>query len=163
MWIVSDAILTFFPAFMLECCLCKHCHSCMPHPLSCRAAQDFTDAGKKCATKGVLNEEVGLQCYMDLGLTLECSKIWNLDGIYDSKVCTTTCLGELQDPNNGPSPACELNDCLQCDEDKAGPIFSAFGARTRRRSGLLSEIIRPCQSIARISVYDPCAHADCCA
>ncbi|KAJ1406629.1 hypothetical protein B484DRAFT_319705, partial [Ochromonadaceae sp. CCMP2298] len=115
--------------------------------LSIYLAQDFTDAGKKCATKGVLNEEAGLQCYMDLGLTLECSKIWNLDGIYDSKVCTTTCLGELQDPNNGPSPACQLNDCLQCDEDKAGPIFSAFGARTRRRSGLLSEIIRPCQSI----------------
>lgn len=98
---------------------------------------------------------------MDIGLTEECAKIWNYDGIYDGQACTKTCLGEITAPNNGPAPACELNDCLQCDEDKAGPIFSAYAGRTRRRSGLLSEIVRSCDSIARINVYDTCSNPNC--
>ena len=114
-----------------------------------------------CATKGLLDEAAGLACYMDLGLTEECATIWNYDGIYDGQACTKTCLGHLSDPNNGPAPACTLNECLQCDEDKAGPIFSAYGGRTRRRSGLLSEIVRNCSSIARIDVYDPCENPSC--
>jgi hypothetical protein len=119
-------------------------------------AEDFTAAGKKCATRGVTNETDGLECYKDLGLTEECAKIWNYDGIYDSEVCLTACLGHIQSDNNGPPPTCDLNPCLQCDEDKAGPLFSAFAGRTRRRSGLQSEIIRPCDSIARIFHHIPC-------
>lgn len=122
--------------------------------------EDFTTAGKKCASKGLLDEAKGLACYMDIGLTLECAKIWNYDGIYDGKVCATTCMTTLNDPNNGPPPACALNPCLQCDEDKAGPIFTAFAGRTRRRSGLLSEIVRNCSSIANIS-HDPCSNPSC--
>ncbi len=93
---------------------------------------------------------------MDLGLTMECAKIWNYDGIYDGKVCGATCAGDVTAPNNGPAPACELNECLECDEEYAGPIFSSFGGRTRRRSGLQSEIIRPCDSVARIFQHVPC-------
>lgn len=95
---------------------------------------------------------------MDLGLTLECAKIWNYDGIYDGKICATACIGHLSDPNNGPAPSCQLNQCLQCDEDYAGPIFSSFGGRTRRRSGLLSEIIRSCSSITKITTHNPCPY-----
>lgn len=93
---------------------------------------------------------------MSLGLSFECAKIWNYDGIYDGKACATSCLGELTAPNNGPPPACALNPCLQCDEDLAGPIFTAFAGRTRRRSGLLSEIVRPCESIAKNLHHNPC-------
>ena len=58
--------------------------------------------------------------------------------------------------NNGPPPTCQLNDCLQCDEDKSGKIFQQYGGRTRRRSGLLSAIVRPCNSLiaATDRVYD---------
>jgi len=130
------------------------------HDLSIYLSSDFTEAGKKCATKGILNESAGLDCYMnDVGLTLECAKIWNYDGIYDGSVCTKTCLQDLNlmKPNNGPPPTCTLNPCLQCDEDEAGPIFSNFAGRTRRSSGLLSEIIRDCSSIAHIKhVPDDC-------
>lgn len=128
--------------------------------LSIYLIEDFTTAGKKCATKGLFDEAAGLQCYMDIGLTEECAKIWNYDGIYDGKACGVVCVKELDDPNNGPPPACELNDCLQCDEDKAGPIFSSFAGRTRRRSGLLSEIVRPCSSIANIT-HNPCVNSNC--
>ena len=56
---------------------------------------------------------------------------------------------------NGPAPKCELNDCLQCDEDKSGPIFQHFAGRTRRRSGLLSAIVRPCKSLEVSSSINP--------
>jgi hypothetical protein len=123
--------------------------------------EDFTTAGKKCATKGLFNEATGLQCYMDLGLTLDCAKIWNYDGIYDGTVCGSTCAPYITAPNNGPPPACELNPCLECDEEYAGPLFSQFAARTRRRSGLMSEIIRNCSSVAQIS-HDPCSENPYC-
>ena len=118
-------------------------------------SEDFTTAGKKCATKGLLNEAAGQKCYEAIGLTPECAKIWNYDGIYDGTTCLTACITHLMDPNNGPAPQCALNECLQCDEDMAGPIFSQFAARTRRRSGLVSEIIRQCSSIATDIVHDP--------
>ena len=124
-------------------------------PCAC-TVEDFTSAGKICATKGLFNDSAGLKCYEDIGLTHECAKIWNYDGIYDGEVCGDICVKNLQAPNNGPPPECALNDCLQCDEDKAGPVFSAFAGRTRRRSGLLSEIVRSCSSIAHIE-HVPCS------
>lgn len=123
--------------------------------------EDFTQSGKVCATKGTLNETDGLLCYQSLGLTLECAKIWNYDGIYDSRACAKDCVGSVTAPNNGPAPACELNPCLECDEEKAGPIFSTFAGRTRRRSGLLSEIVRSCDSIAKNITHDPCTNPVC--
>lgn len=129
--------------------------------LSIYLSQDFAQAGKICATKGLLNETNGLHCYMDLGLTEECAKIWNYDGIFDGKACGATCAGDITAPNNGPAPTCALSDCLQCDEDLAGPLFSAFAGRTRRRSGLKSEIVRPCDSVSRIFRHDPCMNPAC--
>jgi hypothetical protein len=124
--------------------------------LSVYLSEDFTTAGKICATKGLLGgEALGLQCYQDIGLTLECARIWNYDGIFDGKACGKTCAGDLTAANNGPPPLCPLNPCLECDEQKAGPNFSQFAARTRRRSGLLSEIIRGCSDIATGIVHDP--------
>ena len=43
--------------------------------------EDFTAAGKKCATMGLISEQKGMECYMNIGLTMECAKIWNYDGI----------------------------------------------------------------------------------
>lgn len=128
--------------------------------LSIYLIEDFTTAGKKCASIGLFDEAKGLECYMNLGLTQECAKIWNYDGIYDGKACGVICAKELTDPNNGPAPACQINDCLECDEEKAGPIFTSYAGRSRRRSGLLSEIIRDCSSIAHID-HNPCANPNC--
>ena len=61
-----------------------------------------------------------------------------------SLVTLLTLTAACSDTNNGPPPACALNDCLQCDEDEAGPVFKAVAGRTRRRSGLESAIARPC-------------------
>jgi hypothetical protein len=123
--------------------------------LSVYLREDFTTAGKYCATVGLHNSTAGQLCYEALGLTPNCAKIWNFDGIYDGQQCLEVCLSNLVASNNGPPPACALNPCLECDEVEAGPNFSAIGGRTRRRSGLLSEIIRNCSSIATGIVHDP--------
>ena len=119
--------------------------------LSVYLSKDFTKAGKKCATIGLLNSDEGIKCYESIGLTYECAKIWNYDGIYDATKCGKVCTDYLFADNNGPPPQCLLNPCLQCDEDYAGPNFTKFAGRTRRRSGLISEIIRNCSSISNIS------------
>lgn len=59
-------------------------------------------------------------------------------------------------PNNGPPPACKIAPCLQCDEVNSGPYFKRFAARTRRRSGLLSKIARPCDAILIVNHTEPC-------
>jgi len=141
-------------------------HSLLTHEGSCGLCstaqdlavylrEDFTTAGKKCASIGIVNETAGLLCYESIGLTPECSKVWNYDGIYDGAQCLVPCIHNLRAPNNGPPPACILNECLECDEVEAGPVFSAYGGRTRRRSGLLSEIVRNCSSIAEGVDHDP--------
>jgi hypothetical protein len=40
-------------------------------------------------------------------------------------------------------PDGSLNPCIQCDEDLSGPIFKYYSGRTRRNSGIKSEIDRP--------------------
>lgn len=44
-------------------------------------------------------------------------------------------------------PDGSLNSCLQCDEDESGPVFKYYSGRTRRNSGIESEIPRPSDSI----------------
>jgi hypothetical protein len=94
-------------------------------------------------------------CRNTEGLTKPCARIWTYDAISDAGPCGATCLIDLKQPYNLP-PTCKLNDCLQCDEDHAGPEFKRFAARTRRRSGLISAIQRPCGTVAQLK-HVPCA------
>ena len=50
-------------------------------------------------------------------------------------------------------PGGRLNDCLQCDEDRSGPVFKATAGRTRRNSGIRSSIERPAEQVAPV-VHD---------
>jgi len=58
--------------------------------------------------------------------------------------------------NNGPPPNCKLADCLNCDEVMSGPIFQTVAARSRRRSGLLSKIVRSCDNLLIVDHKPPC-------
>lgn len=40
-----------------------------------------------------------------------------------------------------------LNKCLNCDEVISGPVFKYYSGRTRRNSGIKSEIDRPSDQI----------------
>jgi len=72
--------------------------------------------------------------------------------------CGITCLAFNAEnrPNNGPPPQCTLDECLDCDETKSGPLFAKVAARTRRRSGLISKIARSCQDILFVDHQNPC-------
>ena len=47
--------------------------------------------------------------------------------------------------------SCSLNKCLQCDEDKSGPVFKSVAGRARRNSGLTSAINRNVDVFAYIN------------
>jgi hypothetical protein len=118
---------------------------------------DMTSVGKKCGERGIFDEKAGHKCFKDLGFTDACATIWNYDAIFDGKACGGICLKDLKQPYNLPAKNCSINDCLQCDEDKAGPVFKQVAGRTRRRSGLESAIQRPCKSVAKLK-HDACPH-----
>eukprot|EP01062_Namystynia_karyoxenos_P017121 TRINITY_DN1628_c10_g1_i1.p1 TRINITY_DN1628_c10_g1~~TRINITY_DN1628_c10_g1_i1.p1 ORF type:complete len:286 (+),score=97.89 TRINITY_DN1628_c10_g1_i1:74-859(+) len=116
--------------------------------------EDMTSNGKRCGAESLLSIKLGVKCFEKLGMTPDCALIWAYDAISDALPCGLTCLKDTKQPYNVP-PDCRLNDCLQCDEDKAGPVFKRFAARTRRDSGLISAIQRPCSTVARL-VHQPC-------
>ena len=109
-----------------------------------------------CVTKGLFSYDAGMDCFMDdIGLTKECANIWLLDGYHTTAKCTGRCLKELEEydgsvPTNGDPPDCALSDCFQCDEDESGGIFTEFAGRNRRRSCLLSSIVRGCDKFTEI-------------
>lgn len=84
--------------------------------------------------------------------------MWVYNAAQTSDFCAKTCLKFRLDarPNNGPYPQCTLDDCLECDETNAGPLFAKIAARTRRRSGLISKIARPCEDILFVDHQNPC-------
>ena len=118
---------------------------------------DLTTEGKFCAKKGLFSLEIGQDCYKNLGMTEDCAQIWAYNSWNTATKCFADCVleGTTDVPNNGPAPECKLNDCLQCDEDESGQIFQKYAGRTRRRSGLLSAIARPCDELVLIDQY-PC-------
>ena len=122
------------------------------------ASTDLTTQGEVCAKQGTISFDLGQKCYQELGMTESCAKLWSYNAWNTAVNCIGSCaLDAVSDPpNNGPAPQCELNDCLKCDEEKSGPLFKKFGGRTRRRSGLLSAIVRPCSEIMSRLVQDPC-------
>uniref|UniRef100_A0A0G4I1W9 Uncharacterized protein n=1 Tax=Chromera velia CCMP2878 TaxID=1169474 RepID=A0A0G4I1W9_9ALVE len=120
------------------------------------AHPDMTSEGKVCASKALFSSAWGKKCYEQLGFSSPCAAIWNLDGTHTGRSCFWTCIRSVAkgEPNNGPPPECQLNACLQCDEEAAGPIFQSFAGRTRRRSGLMSAIARGCADFARLHPSD---------
>lgn len=103
-------------------------------------------------------EDDGVQCFIELGFTQGCANIWyyNTNKTKDAcgQVCTRYVLS--REPTNGPPPNCTLADCLYCDEVNAGPIFQQYAGRSRRRSGLMSGIVRNCSEIVPLKQENPC-------
>jgi len=100
------------------------------------------------------------QCFKALGFTDGCASIWlfNVLNTFQTEDCRQLCLAYLQsgDPPNGDPPECTIAPCLQCDEQYSGPTFLKYAGRTRRNSGLLSNVARPCSDLVRIDQRNPC-------
>ncbi len=83
-----------------------------------------------------------MQCMDNLGFTPACADIWYYNTRHTAKSCFLVCLlaWATNEPFNKKDGS--LNDCLQCDEEKSGPWFKLYAGRTRRNSGIRSEIDR---------------------
>jgi hypothetical protein len=134
-------------AFVTHATQCGACSSAQD--LSVYLSEtDLTAAGTKCTIKGIFGRSV--DCYMNLGFTEACAKVW----AFNSQNTAENCLGcGLPGTSPGPAPECELNPCVQCDAEKSGPTFNAYAGRTRRNSGIRSELVRSCTSIENIQQY----------
>ena len=115
------------------------------------AHKDMMTAGRRCGVVGALEgEQAGVQCFVDLGLTVPCALTWLWNAENTRKACLWPCLWAWLTGEPNTTPSGDLNACLECDETQSGPIFKAVAGRTRRRSGLISAIPRPASEVAEV-------------
>ncbi|KAL4455281.1 hypothetical protein ABPG74_012433 [Tetrahymena malaccensis] len=108
--------------------------------------KDLTQPVRWCGLRYFYSKKQNIQCLLDLGFTYPCAQIWYYNTINTRKQCGGICF--LSYIFNQPFVVDgHLNKCLQCDEDKSGPIFKYESGRTRRDSGIDSEIERPSDTI----------------
>jgi hypothetical protein len=106
---------------------------------------DLTTPVRQCGVKYYNGpKEDHIACLTDLGFTLPCAEIWYYNTIHTRDVCNEPCIKSLISGEPWNLPDGRLNDCLQCDEDRSGPVFKAVAGRTRRNTGVPSAICRPC-------------------
>ena len=85
--------------------------------------------------------------------------MWMYNVVNTREYCFGTCIDFTffgDGANNGPPPNCTIANCLLCDEKMSGPIFQTVAARSRRRTGLLSKIVRPCENLLIVDHKPPC-------
>lgn len=110
---------------------------------------DLATPVKQCTYDSILlGDDYLMECLQKLGFDENCAKIWMYNGKNTKKVCMSTCLPLQNAVYHNPDGS--LNDCIQCDEDKSGPVFQAVSGRTRRNSGLPTALCRPCSWISPI-------------
>jgi hypothetical protein len=112
---------------------------------------DLTAPVRKCGIRW--GASARLTCLEALGFSTPCAQTWLYNVENTRRECFSVCLwswfeGEAPTGKDG-----RLNACLQCDEDRSGPVFKAAAGRTRRNSGIRSSIPRPNDDIAPI-VHD---------
>jgi hypothetical protein len=112
---------------------------------------DLTAPVRKCGVRW--GASARLACLEALGFSTPCAQTWLYNVENTRRQCFSVCLwswfeGEAPTRKDG-----RLNACLQCDEDRSGPVFKAAAGRTRRNSGIRSSIPRPNDEIAPI-VHD---------
>jgi hypothetical protein len=112
---------------------------------------DLTTPTRKCGMLGALSAAFAMKCLLDIGFSENCAQIWLYNTINTRKNCFAVCIAAwiLDEPFTKPDGT--LNGCLECDEIKSGPIFKYFSGRTRRNSGIRSEIDRPSDEIYNVT------------
>ena len=110
--------------------------------LSVYLSGDLTTPVRKCGIVGKISIYLSLKCLQGLGFTEQCSQIWQFNAHNTSKKCFWVCIISWIKNEPFTKPDGTLNDCIQCDEDESGPVFKYFSGRSRRNSGIHSEIER---------------------
>jgi hypothetical protein len=113
---------------------------------------DLTMPVRRCTAFGLTRART-LACLRELGFSEACAATWYYDAMNTRRECGWVCMVSWlsREPSNHPDG--RLNDCLQCDEDRSGPIFKRVAGRTRRNSGIRSSIDRHDGEVASL-VHD---------
>jgi hypothetical protein len=112
---------------------------------------DLTAPVRWCGIR--TDASASLTCLENLGFSTPCAQTWLYNLQNTRRRCLGVCAwswirGEAPTRADG-----SLNACLQCDEDRSGPVFKATAGRTRRNSGIQSSIPRPTDDVAPV-VHD---------
>ena len=109
---------------------------------------DLTSPARACARR--VGTTARRACMQAVGFSPPCAEVWAYNAENTREMCLSACLetyglwglatGRMHAPNNLPDG--RLNPCLACDEAQSGPGFQRAAGRTRRSSGILSEIQR---------------------
>jgi hypothetical protein len=104
--------------------------------------RDLTTPVRRCSAL-VWFPNRSIHCLEALGFSSACAETWYYNAKNTARDCLWPCLASWlrQEPFNDPDGS--LNDCLACDEECSGPVFKYVAGRTRRNSGIHSEIDRP--------------------
>jgi hypothetical protein len=94
-----------------------------------------------------------LGCILALGFSRPCAEIWDFNVQNTRRECFGVCTRSWMSGEPSTTPDGTLNDCLQCDEDRSGPVFKVVAGRTRRTSGVRSSIPRPDEQVSQV-VHD---------
>jgi hypothetical protein len=112
---------------------------------------DLTSPVRKCGIKW--DASASLSCLEALGFSPGCAQTWLYDVQNTRRQCFGVCVWSWIKREASTREDGRLNACLQCDEDRSGPIFKAVAGRTRRNSGIRSSIPRASDEIAPV-VHD---------
>jgi hypothetical protein len=112
---------------------------------------DLTAPVRSCGMR--LTRADALACLEGLGFSGPCAATWNANVENTKYACFFTCVLSWVEGEPATGPDGRLNPCLQCDEDRSGPVFKATAGRTRRNSGIRSSIPRPAEQVAPV-VHD---------
>ena len=112
---------------------------------------DLTAPVRRCGVSR--SAAVGLKCLERLGFSSACAQTWLYNLENTRHHCFGVCVWSWIEGEPPTRKDGRLNSCLQCDEDRSGPIFKATAGRTRRNSGIHSSIPRPDEEIAPV-VHD---------
>ncbi len=113
--------------------------------------RDMTYAVRSCSFR--MTRSGILSCLESIGFTGPCALTWYYNIRNTARHCLGPCLLSWmkREPLNRADGT--LNDCIRCDEDRSGPIFKYYAGRTRRNSGIKSEIGRDPEELYHV-VHD---------
>jgi hypothetical protein len=106
---------------------------------------------RRCGVR--LTASGAIACLEKLGFSPACARTWFFNTRNTRRECLWVCVKSWVKGEPSAGPDGRLNPCLQCDEDRSGPVFKAAAGRTRRNSGLRSSIPRPAEEVAHV-VHD---------
>ena len=115
---------------------------------------DMQTIKSECGLRGMGlfpgSREQGILCFELKGFSRSCAELWMMSYRHLARSCSGRCLLAGVTNESYQTEECAPSECVACDEAATGATFARFAGRTRRRSGMVSSIVRPCEEIANV-------------